>query len=82
MCIRDRLVVAGRIQGGKSDLAAERLAPLLDNAADLGITRLRFEDMNWSWGARRTSGGIWRLSRAPDAATLELNSGAWLKEDQ
>ena len=76
------LVVAGRIQGGKSDLAAERLAPLLDNAADLGITRLRFEDMNWSWGARRTSGGIWRLSRAPDAATLELNSGAWLKEDQ
>lgn len=75
------LVMNGRVQSGQSDLAAERLAPLLENAAELGIQRLRFEDGDWSWGARRNKAGVWRLARATDAATLELNSGAWLKEE-
>lgn len=71
----------GRVQSGSSDLGAQRIAPLLEEAADLGIHRLRFEDGDWSWGARRSASGVWRLARAADAATLELNSGAWLKEE-
>ncbi|MDO4262830.1 MAG: hypothetical protein Q4C67_01400 [Deinococcus sp.] len=73
------LIAQGRRQAGAPDHAAERLAPLLEQAAELGITRLRFEDSDWSWSARRNEAGDWRLARATDAATLELNSGAWLK---
>ncbi|ADY26992.1 hypothetical protein Deipr_1860 [Deinococcus proteolyticus MRP] len=75
------LIAHGRRQAGQPDHAAERLAPLLQSAAELGITRLRFEDGDWSWSARQSPAGTWRLARAADAATLELNSGAWLKQD-
>lgn len=75
------LMAGGRRQAGAPDPAAERLAPLLEEAAELGITRLRFEDSQWSWSARRSAAGSWRLARARDAATLELSSGPWLKQD-
>ncbi|WP_261664656.1 hypothetical protein [Deinococcus sp. Marseille-Q6407] len=71
----------GQLQGGQPNHAAERVASLLERAAALGIRRMRFEDSDWSWSARRSASGSWRLARAADAATLELNSGAWLKED-
>ncbi|GHG03953.1 hypothetical protein GCM10017783_15650 [Deinococcus piscis] len=75
------LITHGQRQAGSPDYTAERLAPLLESAAELGITRLRFEDSDWSWSARRSAAGTWRLARAADAATLELNHGAWLKQD-
>ena len=52
------------LQAGAPDHAAERLAPFLERAAELGIHRLRFEDSDWNWSARRSAAGSWRLARA------------------
>lgn len=74
------VVQGGRVQQGASDQLTAQVADLLGCAEGLGVTRLRFEDAQWSWSARQNAGGSWRLARAADAASLELNHGSWLKE--